>query len=80
MALRYSKAEAKEWAREHLRGLEAVIFPPFTPTSGSWTNWRQSAPAILEERCPRVQDCHFPTCHVSLHPPLGLRWASAAQE
>jgi 4-hydroxy-tetrahydrodipicolinate synthase len=31
MALAYTKAEAKEWAREHLRGLEAVIFPSFTP-------------------------------------------------
>jgi 4-hydroxy-tetrahydrodipicolinate synthase len=31
MALPYTKAEAKEWARKHLRGLEAPIFPSFTP-------------------------------------------------
>jgi 4-hydroxy-tetrahydrodipicolinate synthase len=31
MAQAYGKSEAKEWAKEHLKGLEAVIFPSFTP-------------------------------------------------
>ena len=31
MALAYGRSEAKEWAKEHLKGLEAVIFPSFTP-------------------------------------------------
>jgi 4-hydroxy-tetrahydrodipicolinate synthase len=31
MALPYGKKEAKKWARQHLKGLEAVIFPSFTP-------------------------------------------------
>lgn len=31
MALPYTKREAKQWAKQHLRGLEAVIFPSFTP-------------------------------------------------
>jgi 4-hydroxy-tetrahydrodipicolinate synthase len=31
MGLPYTKREAKEWARQHLKGLEAVIFPSFTP-------------------------------------------------
>jgi hypothetical protein len=31
MALKYSKGEAKTWARVHLKGLEAVVFPSFTP-------------------------------------------------
>lgn len=29
--LEFTKTEAKEWARQHLRGLEAPIFPSFTP-------------------------------------------------
>ena len=31
MALPYTKRDAKQWAKQHLRGLEAVIFPSFTP-------------------------------------------------
>ena len=31
MALPYTKSEAKQWAKQHLKGLEAVIFPSFTP-------------------------------------------------
>jgi 4-hydroxy-tetrahydrodipicolinate synthase len=31
MALAYARSEAKEWAKQHLKGLEAVIFPSFTP-------------------------------------------------
>ena len=31
MALEYSKSEAKKWTKKHLKGLEAVIFPSFTP-------------------------------------------------
>jgi len=31
MALPYNKRDAKQWAKQHLRGLEAVIFPSFTP-------------------------------------------------
>jgi hypothetical protein len=31
MALAYDKREAKKWARQYLKGLEAVIFPSFTP-------------------------------------------------
>ncbi len=31
MALKYSKTEAKKWAKDHLKGLEAVVFPSFTP-------------------------------------------------
>ncbi len=31
MALPYTKREAKQWAKQHLKGLEAVIFPSFTP-------------------------------------------------
>jgi 4-hydroxy-tetrahydrodipicolinate synthase len=29
--MEFTKSEAKEWARKNLRGLEAVIFPSFTP-------------------------------------------------
>jgi 4-hydroxy-tetrahydrodipicolinate synthase len=29
--LEYTKSEAKKWARENIKGLEAVIFPSFTP-------------------------------------------------
>ncbi len=29
--MEFGKAEAKEWAKENMRGLEAVIFPSFTP-------------------------------------------------
>lgn len=31
MSLVYKKQEAKKWAKQHLKGLEAVIFPSFTP-------------------------------------------------
>jgi len=31
MSLIYTKKEAKKWASQHLKGLEAVIFPSFTP-------------------------------------------------
>jgi dihydrodipicolinate synthase/N-acetylneuraminate lyase len=31
MALEYTKSEAKAWTRRHLKGLEAVLFPSFTP-------------------------------------------------
>jgi dihydrodipicolinate synthase/N-acetylneuraminate lyase len=31
MVQKYTKGEAKAWTRAHLRGLEAVIFPSFTP-------------------------------------------------
>ncbi|OGO40118.1 MAG: hypothetical protein A2147_08325 [Chloroflexi bacterium RBG_16_57_8] len=31
MALQYTKSEAKQWTKQHLKGLEAVIFPSFTP-------------------------------------------------
>jgi len=31
VALEYSKSEAKKWTKKHLKGLEAVIFPSFTP-------------------------------------------------
>jgi 4-hydroxy-tetrahydrodipicolinate synthase len=31
MSLAYTKTEAKKWAKQYLRGLEAVIFPSFTP-------------------------------------------------
>ena len=29
--MEFSRAEAKKWAKQHLKGLEAVIFPSFTP-------------------------------------------------
>ena len=29
--MEFSKAEAKEWAKKNMKGLEAVIFPSFTP-------------------------------------------------
>jgi 4-hydroxy-tetrahydrodipicolinate synthase len=31
MALEYTKKEAKSWAKKNFKGLEAVIFPSFTP-------------------------------------------------
>jgi 4-hydroxy-tetrahydrodipicolinate synthase len=31
MSLAYTKSEAKKWAKQHLKGLEAVVFPSFTP-------------------------------------------------
>jgi 4-hydroxy-tetrahydrodipicolinate synthase len=31
MSLPYTKQEAKQWAKQHLKGLEAVIFPSFSP-------------------------------------------------
>jgi hypothetical protein len=31
MALPYTRLEARQWTRTHLKGLEAVIFPSFTP-------------------------------------------------
>ena len=31
MALEYTKKEAKAWAKKNFKGLEAVIFPSFTP-------------------------------------------------
>ncbi len=31
MALLYTRSEAKQWAKQHLKGLEAVIFPSFSP-------------------------------------------------
>jgi 4-hydroxy-tetrahydrodipicolinate synthase len=31
MALEYTKSEAKKWTKKHLKGLETVIFPSFTP-------------------------------------------------
>ncbi len=29
--MEFSKTEAKEWAKEHIKGLEAVLFPSFSP-------------------------------------------------
>jgi hypothetical protein len=29
--MEFTKTEAKDWAKENLKGLEAVIFPSFTP-------------------------------------------------
>ena len=31
MALEFTKSEAKQWAREHYKGLEGIICPSFTP-------------------------------------------------
>jgi 4-hydroxy-tetrahydrodipicolinate synthase len=31
MAMAYTRSEAKDWAKQNLKGLEAVIFPSFTP-------------------------------------------------
>src|SRR4030066_2398136 len=31
MALEFTKSEAKQWAKKHLKGLEVPIVPSFTP-------------------------------------------------
>jgi len=31
MAIEFTKSEAKDWAKQNLKGLETVIFPSFTP-------------------------------------------------
>jgi len=29
--MEFSKVEAKEWAKQNMKGLEAVLFPSFSP-------------------------------------------------
>jgi 4-hydroxy-tetrahydrodipicolinate synthase len=31
MSIEFTKSEAKNWAKLHLKGIETVIFPSFTP-------------------------------------------------
>jgi len=34
--MEFTKAEAKDWAKTNLKGLEAVLFPSFTPDLQNW--------------------------------------------